>query len=518
MRRLRGDQAFSDENLDRSITQGGLSGQLRRALGWTMVGHWGSFVLQLATTMVLARLLSPEDYGLVGMVLTLTVILDQVRTMGLSQAVVQRERLTVDQVNVLFYVNALAGFALAGLVALSAPLVSAFYGRSELVGITLALSLTYALSGLGVQAGALLARQLNFRALALRQTLSRLLASLVAIGAAALGAGYWALVAQQVSLSLFMLVLIWLAVRWRPGRPRGVRATLPLVKFGAGVSLAGLFNAFGRMGDSIIIGRALGATELGVYSRAYTLQQMPLGQLKQPLNGSMTPLLSALQEDPRRYRDLYTGALGGLSMIGLPAAVLLSVTAPETVEVVLGPQWADAAPVLRWLAIAGFAMIMSSSVAWLYASTGRGSAFASWSAAANMVLIASYVVGLRWGVVGVAAAFAVAQLLLAPLALHFAIKGTPVTAHAVVAATSRPFALAVVVLAVAYPVWRIMAVVDSPLVTLVVVSGASVAAWSAAVLAWPSARRQVSTLASVARRPRADVMTGAADGEPAGQR
>lgn len=499
IRQARPKRSYDEEHLHRRFSAGEFTHQVRQSLGWTMAQHWGSFVLQLGTTMVLARLLTPEDYGLVGMALTVTVIVDQLRSMGLSSAVVQRRDLTMNQVNTLFYANALAGLVLAALVATLAPLVAAFYGRPELVPITLALSATYALSGFGVQASALLTRRLDFRKLAVRQTAARLLSSLIAVAAAAVGAGYWALVSQQLAFSLFMLVLVWVAVPWRPGRPRDVRAAVPLVKFGAGVSLAGLFSAFGGMADRIIIGRALGAADLGLYSRAHALQKMPLGQLIQPLNGAMTPLLSAVQEEPSRYRRLYTGAIGGLGMVALPLAILLAVTATDTILVFLGEQWVDAAPVFRWLALAGFSLVITSSVSWLYTSVGRGKAFAQWSAVAAAVRIVACFIGIRWGVVGVAAALATTQTALAPAALYFGSRGTPVGVRDIATSLVRPFVISIAVLVSSLGVLSTVASGMAPLITLVVVSSAAVCTWLLVVGSWPSARSQVKGLLAVMR-------------------
>ena len=491
---------FTDVDLERSIPAGTLGRQVRTAVGWTLVGNWGAFAAQLVTTMVLARLLSPEDYGLVGMVLTITVFVDQFRTMGLSQAVVQRENLTVAQVNALFYVNAAVGFGLAGIVALGAPLVASFYGRSELVAITVALAATYALGGLGVQANALLTRQLNFRALAIRYTVARLLASAAAIAAALGGLGYWSLVVQQVSMSLFSLLLVWVAVKWRPGRPGGFRSALPLVKFGAGITGAGIFNTLGRAGDALLIGRVLGAADLGLYTRAAHLESMPLQQLRQPLNGAVTPLLSSLQREPDRYRALYTKAIGGLAVVGLPGTAVLAVGAEDVIAVFLGDQWLAATPIMRWMAVGGAVALITSSVAWLYQSSGRGNAFATWSGAASVVILASYAVGLAWGVVGVAAAGALVQIALAPLAFLFAIRGTPITMHDVGASIARPLLVAVAVLATSLGAWWLVPGSIGHLATLVMLGAVAGGTWLAVVGAWPSARRQAMDLVNVARQ------------------
>lgn len=492
--------AFTDAHLERSIQRGALGGIVRHGLGWAMAGHWGSFALQIGTTMVLARLLTPDDYGLVGMALTLTIFADQFRSLGLSQAVVQREKLTVDQVNVLFYINAAVGFALAAVVALAAPLVAAFYGRTELVGITMALALTYALGGLGVQAGALLTRQMKFKSLAVRDMVGKLLASGAAIATALAGAGYWALVVQQVAGSFFSLVILWVAVSWRPGRPRDLRAAVPLVRFGAGLTLANFINAFGRMGDSILIGKALGASDLGVYQRAYHLQQLPLSKLKQPLNSTMMSLLSALQREPARYRALYTTAIEGLSMFGMPLIVVLAIAADDVIAVVLGDQWAAAVPVFRWLSVVGFTLLFMSSTGWLFQSMGRARAYVWWMGIALVVQFSAYVIGLRWGVVGVAAAFALSEVAIIPLGIYMATRGNPVRPLDIIASLRRPAVITLVVAATTWPTYLLLSPNAAPVLTLVVVGLVAGATWGAVLAAWPSAREQALTMLRSARR------------------
>jgi PST family polysaccharide transporter len=494
-------RAFTEGDLERSIQHGHLGRVVRGGLGWAMVGHWGAFAIQVVTTVVLARLLTPEAYGLVGMALTMTIFADQFRSLGLSQAVVQRDKLTLDQINSLFFINAGVGFALAGAVSLSAPLIAAFYDRPELVGITVALSATYAINGLAVQAGALLTRRMQFRSLAVRDTLAKLLSSVVAIAAALAGAGYWALVLQQISGALFSLVVLWVAVSWRPGRPKDWWSALPLVKFGAGLTLANFINAFGRMGDSIIIGKALGAADLGIYQRALHLQQLPLGKLKQPLTSTMMTLLATLQREPDRYRALYTNAIAGISMVGMPLAVVMAVAAPEVIAVALGDQWTAAVPVFRWLCLVGFMLTFMSSTGWLFQSIGRAKAYVWWMAIANGVQIASYFVGLRWGVVGVAAAFALSEVAIAPLGIYMATRGNPVSPRDLLGALVRPLVVAGTVLAVSLPAWALASANLGDLLTLVVVGAVAGGTWAALIAAWPAARRQVLALAGARRKP-----------------
>ena len=271
------------------------------------------------------------------------------------------------------------------------------------------------------------------------------------------------------------------------------------MRFGAGVTLAGLFNTLSGMADNVLIGRLLGSADLGLYTRAAQLESMPTQQLKQPVNGTVTPLLSSLQDDPERYRALYLKALGGLATVALPMTAVLVVGAEEIIAVLLGDQWGAAAPILRWFAVGGGVAVITSSVAWLYQSSGRGRAFATWSAAASVVILGGFVIGLQWGVVGVAAGGAIAEVLLAPLAIVYGVRGTPISAADVAATIMRPIAVAVAVLAGAWLIWATVAATLGPLLTLMAVGAAAVVAWAAILAVWPAARREVMELVNMAR-------------------
>lgn len=493
--------ARDDSTLAREISAGAVRSTVRSGLLWTLSGQWGGYVLQLATTIVLARLLQPSDFGLIGMALTLTVLVDQFRTLGLSQAVVQRKDLTWRQVDALFWVNAATGVVLGALVACLGPLAASFYGRPELGPICAVLGAAYVVSGLGVQHNALLNRHLRFRAIALRTSVARLIASAAAIGAALAGAGYWSLVVLQVTQTVVALLVVWTAVRWRPGPPRGLSEALPLLRFGAGVSAAGLLNTIARNADNILIGRVLGADALGLYTRAYGLLLVPLRQLKHPLGSIVEPVLSSMQDQPARYRQLYCAAIQGLSHVGMPLVAVLAVVSHEVVLVLLGDQWLAAVPVFQILAIAGLAQLVSSTTGWLFVSSGRSGPFARWAAISAAITVVSFAVGLRWGIQGVAVAYAVGQTAMLLPSFHYASQDTPVSTWDIVAAMRRPAVLAAAATAAAAGA---RAVMDGapPAAVLLGAPGIAVLVWGLVLAVWPAARAEVVSSLGVLRRRR----------------
>ncbi|MBD8061614.1 lipopolysaccharide biosynthesis protein [Oceanitalea stevensii] len=474
-------------------------------MGWTLLGSWTGAAVQVATTMVLARLLTPADFGLMAMALTLTVVVTQFRQLGLSQAVVQRPDLTWNQVNSLFWVNTAAGIVLAGVVAVSGFPLAAFYDEPSLVPICAALGAGFVVSGVSVQHGALLNRAMQFRRIALRNATAGLLASATAVVAALLGMGVWSLVIQNVSALLLATVLNWWAVPWRPGRPRRLGDAVPLLRFGAHVSVASLFHTASREGDNVIIGRFLDAGALGLYTRAYSLLMLPLKQLKTPVQAVMVPTLAALQGEPARYRKAYRTAISGLCHAGLPLVVVLAVAADEVILVALGEQWLAAARIFQLLAVASFVQLVSTTTGWIYTSTGRGRPYVVWAVVGGIVTVGGFLVGVRWGVEGVAASYAISQVALFVPGFVLACRNSPVRLSDPFRAMARPAVIAGGVLAVSVVVRSVVAREDSVFLTLAAVVAAALVVWAAAMMVWPSARRELSGLVeSVRTRRRGD--------------
>lgn len=498
---VRAESSDDGDLVSRSIAHGQLGRTARRGLMWSLGSQWVGLVVQTVTAIVLARLLDPRAFGLVGMAMTLTIFADQFRSLGLSQAVVQRPDLTWRQVNALFWINSGFGMVLAVVVVLAAPLVAAFYGEPELVLISCVLAGSYVVSGLAVQPNALLTRTLSFKALGLRNSAARILASVAAVAAALAGAGYWSLVVLQVGLAVFSALLVWLAIDWRPSRPSGFRETRPLLAFGAGITFAELSNTLSRHGDNVVIGRFLGAADLGLYSRAYSLLMLPIRQLKTPLGTVVQPMLAAVQHEPERYRRLYCATISGLAHIGVPGTVGLAVFAHPMVETLLGPQWLPAATVFQLLAVAGVVQLVSSTCGWLLITTGRAAQYARLSVVTGIATVLSFLAGLPWGIEGVAAGYALGQALLVVPSFWYCSRGTSVTFGAAAAALWRPVG---VTLLVAAPLLAVAVLLHSQPSWLLLLAGVltGVASWLVVLAAWRGARREITGMLGLVRSRR----------------
>ena len=475
--------------MDRGHLGKGLGGRATRGAAATFAGQWGRFALQTGSVAVLGRLLTPEDYGLLGMVIAVVAFAELLRDLGLSTATIQRRGLTEEQVNALFWINVAVGGLLTLVVAASSPLLAAFYERPEVQGMTLVVSINFLLGGFVAQHIALLNRNMRLGTVMTIELAALAVASALAITAALLGAGFWALAIREVTLAAARVPMVWWASPWRPGRPARAEGVGGLISFGANLSAFQLMNNLSRNLDNVLLGRFSSAAQLGLYTRAYALLMLPIRQINGPLNRVAVPTLSYLQDQPERFRRYYGTAVSIIAFLALPLFVLLAALSDEVILVVLGAQWTEAAPIFQVLVFAGLAQTIGYSSGWLYTATGHTGRQAVWGLISRPVIIASFAIGLPWGAYGVATAYAVASFLILPFGLWNAMRDTPVDGRDLLHASWRPL-LSTVVLYAAAAV-TVEAVPAGPFLRGLVAGAAGVAAFAAVVWIWPAARAQL---------------------------
>lgn len=414
---------LSTDHLLHNIGQRAVSG------GVVTVGaQAATFVLTFAGTAILARLLPPTQFGLIGMVLGVTNLLGIFQELGLSTATVQRQQITQQQVSNLFWINVV----LAGMVSLTscalAPLVARFYHDSRITEIMLALSLISLLTGSALQHRALLSRQMRFSSIAVIDVTSLFVGLTTACLLARAGFGYWALVAQQLATAGACLLLTWSTSKWRPNWPRANSGVRPLLYFGAHLTAADFLGRLSVNTDTVLIGKFFGAEPLGLYNRASVLLARPLQQVFTPINAVMDPLLARLQSDPARYRQTFLHTFDALTMIIFPfAAICLALSRP-LVLVILGPKWAGAIPLFSALALVAVSSPLQNVAPWLYQSQGRGADQLRNHSIAGVITVLAYAIGLIWGPLGLILALAITSAVIRlPIVFYIAGRSGPVS-------------------------------------------------------------------------------------------
>jgi O-antigen/teichoic acid export membrane protein len=397
-----------------------------------------SFSLRLVSTVLFARMLMPEHFGLIGMVTALTVVAEQFKDLGLSLATVQRADVNHDQVSTLFWINTGIGALITLSVAvLSAP-IAWFYADQRLIHITLALSSSFFFSGLAVQHQALLRRQMLFTRLAWIQVLSNLLSVVVGIIVALQGFGYWALVWKEVARSFFTACGMWFACRWLPGMPIGGSGVGKMLRFGRDVTGFNIINFFSRSLDHVLIGKLLGAVPLGFYRQASQLVMIPISFIEFPVSYVAEPTFSALQGDPDKYRHYYRKIVSLVAFISMPMMIFLCVFSENIVLLLLGEKWIEAAPIFRVLALAAFIQPVSNTRGFVMVTCGKTQRYFRWGVISNIFVIASFIVGIKWGPIGVATAYTAVSYIIFVPALWYNFRETPITVSLFFEAVSLP--------------------------------------------------------------------------------
>ena len=399
-----------------------------RGVDWKLRSMVVVQVLAIASTVVLARLLTPRDLGLAAMALVFSSLVFVLSDFALGAALVQRDEITEADRSTAFWTSAAIGIVLTLVsVALAGP-VAALYGEPSVAPLFRVLSLSFLFTALGTTQGALLTRNLQFRALELRTMVATVAGVAVAIVVAALGSGPWALIAQQVAATGISTALLWGSSRWRP-RLVFSRASLRVLgSFSALVSGGRVLFYLNRNVDNFLVGRYLGPSALGAYSLAYNIMLTPLNRLAAPVQQVMFPALSRIR-DPVRIGDLWLRASRVVAAIAVPGLVGLAIVAPEFVEVVLGPRWHDVTRVLQILTWVALLQTLQGQNAGVLQALGRGGTLFRFAAVATVVSIAAYAAGLPWGIVGVATAYAIAMTFLEPLYLWLTGRAVGVSAR-----------------------------------------------------------------------------------------
>lgn len=385
----------------------------------TLVGQVIRFVIQLASIVVLSRIVGPSVIGLFAMVFVIVAFGEVVRDFGMSSAMIQAKEVTQGQRSNLFWVNSMIGLALAVLCAGSAPLIAKFYEEPELTTACIAISVVFLLGGIGTQFRAQMTRDLRFTAISIVDVIAAFLALIVAVVLALLGAGLWALVIQQIVTAATTTLLNVAAANWMPTLPSRRAGTRALLQFGWHVGLTQIINYASRNVDTIVVGSMFGASALGFYNRAYQLMTVPINQLSTPATKVAFPVLSRIREDHQRYvRFLLIGQRALVHVVAL-VFVFTIVIAPAGIEIALGTEWNHVAPIYQILAVGGLAQAASFASYWVFLSQGKTREVLKMTALTRGVLIAAIIGGAFFGVIGVALGYAIVVVLTWPLFLMY---------------------------------------------------------------------------------------------------
>ena len=384
-----------------------------RATRWSAFSQVTRQVSQLTAAIVLARLLSPDDFGVVAMATVVTGFVILLSDLGTSAAVIQRQDHSSRFLSTVFWTNVIFGLIAMAVVIAISPLAASFYREERLIPVLAVLSVAFPLNGLVTLQRALLEKALDFEVLAKVEMLSTALAVGIAIAVALAGGGVWALVLQTVTSVAAMAVFLWVKSEWRPR----FEASLSDMRSIAGLSgyLTGfnVVNYFARNADYLLIGWLLGSRDLGYYTMAYRILMFPLQSISAVITRITLPAFSRIQEDNARFGRAYLRSIGAIALVSFPLMAGIFSVAGPFVEAAFGQEWLPMVPILMIFTPLGLVQSIVATVGSIYIARNQTETMFKWGLFAGVAVVVAFVIGLPWGAIGVAACYGVVSLALA---------------------------------------------------------------------------------------------------------
>lgn len=398
--------------------------------------------IRLAFTVVLARILTPQDYGLVASVQVITGLAVLLQDMGLSAATLQRDRISEAQIHALYWFNLLLGGCVAVLGVLSASHIAMWLRSPDSVGVIQVLLVAVLIPSASAQHRALMQRELRFGAIALSSVCGTLVGGACAVVAAAAGAGPWALVLMMIVADGVSLAISWAAARYHPGIPKNFAGVASLLHFGGGFLMFRVLGHFAQNLHLLLLSRNIGFAAAGQFTRAHMLTNMASGYVNEPAGKVALPMLSRLISEPKRFVRFYDKATGVMMLAAAPLGVMGVLYGSHVIHVLLGDQWGAAEHIFRVLCFGLIAQPLMYSTGWLYMARGDMRGMLLWGCIGWGAMLVAALLALRYGPVGVAWAWSATQWVLLVPCLVAAYRHLPLRATVALVRASRPVAAA----------------------------------------------------------------------------
>lgn len=376
---------------------------------WSGISTVGKQVLTFASVATVARLLGPSAYGLMAMAVIVTNFISNFRDLGTAVAIIQRPTITQSLLSSLFWINFGVGFVMSATVFVAAPGVAGFFHASELTAILRWLALALFLASCGVVQNALLTREMSFKVIALTDLIGSAASYAVALGGALAGLGVWSLVFASVAGAAVSTTGYWIGSSFRPTLEFNLEEVRSIARFSTHLSANGLVSYAYRNSDNLIVGRVLGNVQLGFYQMAYNLMLTPIQNISSVIASVLFPAFARIQHDNERFRNAYVRACMLTALITFPVMAGLGVVADPLIRAVLGKKWLATIPIFEILSVVGLLQSVQTTVGIIYQAKGRTDLMFRWSLFTLAACVLAFVIGVRYGTLGVAVAYALAN-------------------------------------------------------------------------------------------------------------
>lgn len=387
---------------------------------WSVVSQIGRQGILLISNIILARLLTPHDFGLVATVLIFVNFAMILAEQGFGAALIQRSELTEEHLSSIFWVNVAMGILLTALFVCGAPLIARVFHEDSLTPLIRATSWIFVINSLGSVQGTLLTRQLAFKRIAKVEVIAAWVGGVSAIFLAWRGWGAWSIAVQSVVAAVVSGGVLWSVSEWRPRAIFRWAAVRELAVFSTNHLLGNVSNYWVRNVDNVLVGYVLGQGPLGIYTRAYSVMLFPLSRISRVLSRVMFPSLALIKADHARVRRLFLRVSRVIALVTFPIMLGVAATAENFTAVVFGTQWGEMVPILRILAVVGMVQSVTSLIVNIYLSQNHTALRLRVVLPIQALQVLGIIIGLRWGILGVAVGYAVASLATAPIECHYA--------------------------------------------------------------------------------------------------
>lgn len=389
-----------------------LSPGLASSVGWSALAQGWNLIVSVLSAIILARLLLPQDFAVMAFIAPLLIAAQALQSFGMSSAIVNAKVLSKPQFDNALWLQLTVSLALTATLAFGGPWLARRVLGLDLSAEMAFIALAVVVASLAVQPFGLLMRALKFRDLALRTIAASTLAMVLGIGFALWLRNHWALLIPLVVVTVFNLVTAARLARWRPGLPQPSAGLPPALGFGLRVWAANLATVVTQHADNLIVAGATNLYQLGIYDRSYRVLAYPLGQAVLPLGQVLVPTLTRAVDDPPRYRAQFWRAASLLLLVCLPGLAVVATFPTTVIGVLLGPNWLEGGPLFGWFALAAMAEATLAMLGWLLHSQGRGQEIMRVGIFNAGIALASFGIGIAWGILGVATAFTLGRILI----------------------------------------------------------------------------------------------------------
>jgi O-antigen/teichoic acid export membrane protein len=376
-----------------------------QGLSWSVITQIIRQIFNFVFGIILARLLSPREFGIVGMLTIFTAFANLFLEFGLGAAIIHKQDIKSEQLSSIFWLNIMFGILLTIIIIALSPMIASFYKEPILQPIAILISLNYFIGSFNIVPNALLNKYIDFKRLAKIEFVAISISGIFSIILALNNYGVWSLAWQSVIYTLITVIVMWLLSPWRPKLCFNFSSIKEMFQYSINLLGFNALNYWNRNFDNLLIGRYISSYALGIYDRAYQLMLMPLNQVSNVVTSVMFPILSTIKNEKPRVKQIYLRSTRLIALITFPLLVGLFMVSDSFIITVFGEKWKEVIPVLRVLCLAGMTQSVGTTVGWIYNSQGRTDVQFKWGIITFIIRITAFIIGLRWGILGIAVAY-----------------------------------------------------------------------------------------------------------------